>query len=179
MKKLFNRFYEKYHQDIYNFVYYLVKNKNITDDLVQEIYIRIIKSYSSFRGESSEKTWAFSIARHVVYDYFRGEQRKRKYNDGWTDLEEMKNYLSIDERLPDEVVIQNEKVQLMYRLLDECSLNQKQVIILRYIQGYSLKETAEILSLSVSNVKTLQHRGINKLKVLFQKELKKGGMKNA
>ena len=179
MKALFDDFYNKYHRDIYNFVYYMVKNKNLTDNLVQEIYIRIVKSYKNFRGDSSEKTWAFSIARHVVFDHFRGEQRKRKYNDEWSDLEEMKNYIRNDERLPDEVVIQNEEVRLLYRLLDECSFNQKQVIILRYIQGYSLKETADVLNMTISNVKTLQHRGINKLKTLFEMESKKGGMKNA
>ncbi|MFD1608385.1 sigma-70 family RNA polymerase sigma factor [Oceanobacillus luteolus] len=164
MKALFNNFYEKYHHDLYNFVYYMVKNKNLAEDLVQEIYIRIFRSYGSFRGEASEKTWAFSIARNVIYDYFRKEKRKRNYANQTVDWDEMASIVTIDQKLPDELLIEDEDIQLIYRLLDECSLNQKQVIVLRYIQGFTLKETSEMLDMSIGNVKTLQHRGINKLK---------------
>lgn len=176
---LFDRFYEKYHHDIYNFVFYMVKNKTVTEDLVQEIYIRIIHSYHRFRGESSEKTWAFSIARHVVYDYFRREKRKKKFTNKTVGWDEMHNIVPTDEKLPDEIIIQDEEVQLMFRLLDELNLNQKQVIVLRFVNGCSIKETAELLHLTTSNVKTLQHRGIKKLKSLLKARKGEGGMENA
>lgn len=179
MKALFDSFYEKYHQDIYNYVFYMVKNKTITEDLVQDVYIRVLKSYESFRGESSEKTWAFSIARHVVFDYFRKEKRRRQYTNETLDLDEMTDFLTVDESLPDDIVIQNENVQLIYKLLDHCSINQKQVVILRYIQGYSLQETAEILGITVSNVKTLQFRCVRKLRDLMEAEKQKGGVGDA
>ncbi len=115
----------------------MVKNKNLAEDLVQEIYIRIFRSYGSFRGEASEKTWAFSIARNVIYDYFRKEKRKRNYLNQTVDWDEMASIVTIDQKLPDELLIEDEDIQLIYRLLDECSLNQKQVIVLRYIQGFT------------------------------------------
>ncbi len=71
MKSTFDEIYENYHQDIYRFVFYMVKDKQLCDDLVQDIYIKILQSLSTFRGESSQKTWLLSIARHVVIDYFR------------------------------------------------------------------------------------------------------------
>lgn len=174
MKALFNHFYETYHQDIYNYVFYMVKDRTVAEDIVQEVYIRIIKSYDRFRGDSSEKTWAFSIARHAVFDHFRKQKRKKKHTNETVDLSEWTEFIPATEAAPDEVVIQQEDMQLLYRLLDKCSINQKQVVVLRYIQGHSLKETAEILNMTVSNVKTLQHRAIKKLKNLFAKE-KKGG----
>lgn len=171
MKALFNHFYEMYHQDIYNYVFYMVKDRTLTEDIVQEVYIRIIKSYDRFRGDSSEKTWAFSIARHVIFDHFRKQKRKKKHTNETTDLYEIE-FIPGSDAAPEEVVIQQENLQLLYRLLDKCNINQKQVVVLRYIQGHSLKETATILNLTVSNVKTLQHRAIKKLKKLLEEEEK-------
>src|SRR5699024_12089908 len=79
MKNTFDKIYDKYHQDIYRFVFYMVKDKQLCDDLVQDIYIRVLQSLSTFRGESSKKTWLLSIARHVVIDYFRSQKRKRNF----------------------------------------------------------------------------------------------------
>lgn len=175
MKAVFDSFYNKYHQDLYNFVYYMVKNKQLTEDLIQEIYIRVIKSYNNFRGESSEKTWLFSIARHVTYDYFRSQQRKRRYTNESFDWNEMGNYIPSEDSYPDEIAIQNESIHSIYKLLDACTIDQKNVIVLRFIQGFSLEETAKVLDFTVSKVKTTQHRGMNKLRNLLEQENKKGG----
>ncbi|MEH7300281.1 sigma-70 family RNA polymerase sigma factor, partial [Neobacillus drentensis] len=67
----FEELYEKYHQDLFSFLYYLVNSREQAEDLIQEVYIRIFKSYGTFQGKSSEKTWLFSIARHVAIDSFR------------------------------------------------------------------------------------------------------------
>jgi RNA polymerase sigma-70 factor, ECF subfamily len=49
----------------------MVRNKEQAEDLVQEVYIRVINSYNRFEGKSSEKTWLFSIARNVAIDFYR------------------------------------------------------------------------------------------------------------
>lgn len=74
MDESFQRLYEKYHQDIFQFLYYLVKDREQAEDLVHEVYIKVLKSYSSFEGRSSEKTWLFSIARHVAIDFFESKK---------------------------------------------------------------------------------------------------------
>ncbi|WP_405101366.1 RNA polymerase sigma factor SigX [Oceanobacillus sp. FSL H7-0719] len=174
MKSLFDSFYNKYHQDLYNYVIYMVKNKQLAEDLIQEIYIRVIKSYENFRGDSSEKTWLFSIARHVTYDFFRSQKRKRKYTIETFNWEEQGENILADEALPEELMIQNERMQLIYECLDQCTLDQKNIIILRFIQEFTLQETADILGMTVSKVKTTQHRGIKTLRKLLERENKKG-----
>ncbi len=74
MDSVFEELYEKYHQDVFQFLFYMVKNREQAEDLVQEVYIRVIKSYSKFEGKSSEKTWIFSIARNVAIDSFRKQK---------------------------------------------------------------------------------------------------------
>ena len=68
---VFHRLYDSYHQDVFQFLIYLVKNRQTAEDLVQEVYVRVLRAYSSFEGKSSEKTWLFSIAKNIAIDHFR------------------------------------------------------------------------------------------------------------
>ncbi|WP_026570088.1 MULTISPECIES: RNA polymerase sigma factor SigX [Sediminibacillus] len=170
MKAVFQDLYKKYHQDLYQFLIYMTKDKEQAEDLVQEVYIKVLKSYHTFKGESSEKTWLFSIARHVAIDYFRKQSNKRKRILDFFDWGERGEQLEDQSILPEEIAEQNEEVRQIYHCLDKCSLDQKSVIILRYIQSFSLKETAETLGWSISKVKTTQHRAIKALRQLLQQE---------
>lgn len=164
MKATFEEIYESYHQDIYQFVFYMVKDKQLCEDLVQEIYIKVLQSYSSYRGESSRKTWLFSIARHVTIDYFRAQKRKRKRILEHFDWSKKGESIKSDLPLPEDIILKNEEAQHLYHFLDKCTVDQKSVLILRFIQSFSIQETAEILNFSVSKVKTTQHRGIKTLR---------------
>lgn len=174
MKDVFERFYDNYHHDLYRYIFYMVKNKQLTEDLVQEVYIRVLQSYQSFRKESNEKTWLFSIARHVTIDFFRKQNRRRNrildYFDWGTKGESIQDPLPE----PEDIVIKDEALREVYDYLDVCSEDQKNVLILRFIQSFSIKETAEILNMSISKVKTTQHRGIKKIRKLIE-EKQKGG----
>ena len=170
MNAVFEQLYDRYHQDLYQFIFYMVKERETTEDLIQEVYIKVLKSYSSFKGESSEKTWLFSIARHVVYDYFRSLKRKRNrildFFD-WTDK---------GEKIPDrnialeDAAIMKEEVEKVFESLNKCSKDQQSVLILRYLHSFSIQETAEILNFSVSKVKTTQHRGLQLLRKLLEEK---------
>ncbi|HLO12301.1 MAG TPA: sigma-70 family RNA polymerase sigma factor, partial [Pseudoneobacillus sp.] len=74
MDSVFDELYQKYHHDVFQFLFYMVRNKEHAEDLVQEVYIRVFKSYNRFEGKSSEKTWLYSIARNVAIDFFRKQK---------------------------------------------------------------------------------------------------------
>jgi RNA polymerase sigma-70 factor, ECF subfamily len=75
--------------------------------------------------------------------------------------------------LPEEIVFQSEEKRLMYRCLEKCTIDQRSVIILRYIQELSILETAEVLGWKESKVKTTQHRAIKQLRTLMDEILLK------
>ncbi|WP_077326750.1 RNA polymerase sigma factor SigX [Virgibacillus siamensis] len=175
MKAVFERLYNEYHHDLYQFIFYMVKDKEVCEDLVQEVYIKVLKSYSTFKGNSNEKTWLFSIARHVTMDFFRKRKRKRGRIAEYFDWGSNGEFIQDKNMLPDEIAERNEEIKRVYYHLDKCSQDQKSVLILRYIQSFSIEETAEILSFSVSKVKTVQHRGIKRLKKWMSEENQKGG----
>ena len=174
MDAVFEELYEKYHQDVFNFLFYMVKNREQAEDLVQEVYIKVLKSYDRFEGKSSEKTWIFSIARHVAIDFFRKQKSWRnriieKFDWGLRQVHDTTP-------LPEEIAIQNEEVKLMYRCLDKCTVDQRLVLVLRFIQSLSVLETAETLGWTESKVKTTQHRALKVLKKQMEEEAAKGGL---
>jgi RNA polymerase sigma-70 factor, ECF subfamily len=159
---VFNELYEKYHQDVFQFLFYMVRNREQAEDLMQEVYIRVLKSYQHFEGKSSEKTWLFSIARNVAIDSFRkqkGWKQRIIEKFDWTQQQVKDEY-----PIPEEIALQREEIQLMYKGLESCTVDQKMVIIMRYIQELSITETAEALGWTESKVKTTQHRALKVLK---------------
>lgn len=164
MKVTFDEIYDNYHQDLYRFIFYMVKDKQVTEDLVQEVYIKILKSQSSFKGDSSQKTWLFSIARYTTIDYFRSKKRMKERILEFFDWGEKGELLKDNQPLPEELLIEDEQMQLVYQYLDKCSADQRSVLILRFIQSFSIRETADILNFSESKVKTVQHRGLRVIK---------------
>ncbi|MEK5324893.1 RNA polymerase sigma factor SigX [Aeribacillus sp. FSL M8-0254] len=170
MDESFQRLYEKYHQDIFQFLYYLVKDREQAEDLVHEVYIKVLKSYSSFEGRSSEKTWLFSIARHVAIDFFRKQKTLRQRIMEKFDLDQAQ--IADQEPLPEEIALQREEIQMLYKAMNDCNVNQRTVLILRFIKELSVAETAEVLGWTESKVKTTQHRALKVLKNYIDKAMK-------
>ncbi|MRX71042.1 RNA polymerase sigma factor SigX [Bacillus lacus] len=162
MEKTFHRLYETYHYDIFQYLYYMVKNREQAEDLTQEVYIRVLRAYDKFEGRSSEKTWILSIARHVAIDWFRKQKTVKQRILEKFDWE--KEQIRDAGPLPDEITMQGEQVAAIYKALDSCTVDQKSVVILRYIQGLSISESAEALSWTESKVKTTQHRALKAIK---------------
>ncbi|GAJ58399.1 RNA polymerase sigma factor SigX [Geobacillus thermoleovorans B23] len=172
MDPVFEQLYEKYHHDLFNFLFYMVRNREQAEDLVQEVYVRVLRSYKRFKGQCSEKTWLLSIARHVAIDFFRKQKRRRQWAGSAEWSEEQ---IGADEPIPEEMAIQKEEIQLMYRGLARCTVDQRLVLVLRFIQSLSIAETAEALGWTESKVKTTQHRALKALKQYMEEEAKQEG----
>ncbi|WP_096202024.1 RNA polymerase sigma factor SigX [Bacillus sp. FJAT-45350] len=177
MEDAFERLFETYHQSLFQFIFYMVRHRETAEELVQEVYIKVLQSFENFEGKSSEKTWIYSVARHVTIDYIRKQNRKKRK---WFGLVGSIDEIDIrdDAPLPEEIVTKRDEIRQIYKGLQKCTVDQQQVIVLRYIEALSIYETAEILGWSESKVKTTQHRAIKSLKDILQQprlpEVKEG-----
>ena len=171
-EQLFHRLYDQFHQDVFQFLMYLVKDREVAEDLSQEVYIRAIRSYDTFQRNSSEKTWLFAIAKNISVDYFRKQKVKSKHTLDYFDWNQ--DQLLTKEKSPEQQAIVNEERGLVLQALDKCTEDQKLVVILRYIQQLSVNETAQVLNWTEAKVKTTQHRAIQKLKDVLNKMERKG-----
>ncbi|QUW22085.1 RNA polymerase sigma factor SigX [Sporosarcina sp. Marseille-Q4063] len=159
---VFNRLYEQYHNDVFRFLIYLIRDRDQAEDLMHEVYVRVLRAYSGFEGKSSEKTWLFSIAKNVAIDHYRKNSVRRKHSFDKFDWE--KSELVSTEILPDNLVVLNEEMKELLNVLDTCTGDQKMVIHMRFIHDLSIADTAEILGWSEGKVKTTQHRAISALR---------------
>ena len=168
-ESIFHRLYDEYHQDIFQFLIYLVKNRTVAEDLSHEVYIRVLKAYDHFQGRSTEKTWLFSIAKNVAIDHFRRMKVRERHAFNAFDWEEEQLVSPI--KSPEQFVELSEDMNRLLAVLESCKGDQKMVIVMRYFQELSIAETAEILGWTEGKVKTTQHRAIKALrKKLSEKE---------
>ncbi|MHA6259608.1 RNA polymerase sigma factor SigX [Sporosarcina sp. CAU 1771] len=174
---VFHRLYEQYHQDVFKFLIYLTRNRDHAEDLSHEVYVRVLKAYAGFEGKSSEKTWLFSIAKNVAIDHFRKNAVRRKHLFDKFDWE--KSELVSTGILPEEMLLMSEEMQALLKELDQCTGDQKMVIVMRYFQDLSIAETAEVLGWTEGKVKTTQHRAIKSLQKKMNVLPEEGGKLNA
>ena len=169
---VFHHLYDHYHQDVFQFLIYLVKNRQTAEDLVQEVYVRVLKAYSKFEGKSSEKTWLFSIAKNVAIDHFRKYAVRKKRAFDSFDWETMQ--LTSPDMLPEDMIVLNDEMRELLIALDTCTGDQKLVVVMRYFQELSIAETAQVLDWSEGKVKTTQHRAIKALRERLTVKEKEG-----
>lgn len=166
MNSVFDEIYTKYHHDVFQFLFYMVNHKETAEDLVQEVYIRVLKSYHRFEGKSTEKTWLFSIARNVAIDHFRKQKNWKERTMDKFDWS--KQQIKADGFLPEEIALHSEEVKGVYSALQYCTVDQRMVIVFRYIQELSISETAKALGWTESKVKTTQHRALKALRTFLE-----------
>ncbi|WP_274309652.1 RNA polymerase sigma factor SigX [Solibacillus daqui] len=172
-QSIFHRLYDMYHHDVFNFLYYIVKNRTAAEDLSHEVYIRVLNAYDRFEGKSSEKTWLFSIAKNVAIDYFRKKQVRDKH--AFTAFDWETEQLVSHSPSPEQFVELSDQLRQLLEALEQCTGDQKMVIIMRFMQELSIQETAEILGWTQGKVKTTQHRALKNLRLILEQQDGKGG----
>ena len=141
----FDNIYEEYFDRIYYKVLSVVKNDDDAEDICQETFISVYKNLSKFREESNIYTWIYRIAINKTYDFFKKRKLEFEINDEVLSLPEDINF--------DTKVILEEKLKLI-------SEKEKEIVILKDIYGYKLKEIAEIKNMNLSTVKSVYYKAL-------------------
>ncbi|MCX7745775.1 MAG: RNA polymerase sigma factor [Clostridia bacterium] len=138
-----------YRNRIFNFLLKMTLSKEDSEDLTQEVFIRVYNNLYQYNNKWCFSTWIYKIAVNV----FKTEYIKRK-NRNLAKVEEMLNesqaYLYRD---PEALLENRENKMEIIKMLDSLRVDQKAALILKYVQGFSYKEIGEILKMSPDNVK--------------------------
>jgi RNA polymerase sigma-70 factor, ECF subfamily len=167
------KIYSEYHQDVYKFLICFIGNKSDAEDLTQEVFIRVIKSASTYNGSCTFTTWIFSIAKHTAIDHIR---RKRFYSIVKDSF--FRNIPSINSD-PQHLLIHEENKNRIHQAILQLKPSYRTVIILRSINEFTVAETADILNCSASKVKVTYHRALKKLKADIELSDMKEVLENA
>lgn len=139
--------YRDHYNDVYKFLVAFTNTRNESEDLTQEVFIRLFKSLPKFKGESQLKTWIFSIARNVAIDHSKKCRRQQLVSDI------VLKFMPSQEKTTEELIEAKEEIDTVYVSLRKLKYEYRMVIILRGIQEFSVKETAQIMNWTESKVK--------------------------
>jgi RNA polymerase sigma-70 factor (ECF subfamily) len=153
--------YQAFHSAIYRYIYHHIGNAQTAEDLTADVFRRFLLALRKGRGPNRQlKAWLYRVAHNLVVD----ELRRRKHRDHQA-LDTMLDDTLRDEsfsleRLVGDAINAQYVRQALFSLTDA----QREVIVLKFLEGMSNAEVAEITGKSVGAVKALQHRALDALR---------------
>ena len=155
--------FERYKKPLYGFFYGLNRDGELCEDLVQNVFFRILKYRYLFRGEGEFKTWMFHIARNVNNDHFRKNKLNAKDS-----IESWQDRLGSDENRSTEIQ-QDEEMQILSMAMDRLPEDKREILLLSKFQEKKYKEIGEIIGCTEGAVKVKVFRALQELKEVYKK----------
>ncbi len=157
--------YHKHYEQVRKFIFVLVRDEWVADDLIQETFIKVQKNLNQLREESKLSSWIFRIAYNLCQDHFRKMSQALKSDRVLNDKKEILAEPPFQKEFDQHQM--GACVQDKIRQLPE---SHQTVLALFDLMGCSHQEIAEILDISVENVKVRLHRARRKLKKILKEE---------
>ncbi len=158
-KPSFETFYRQNIDRIFRYVFFRVgQNRDVAEDLVSEVFMKALKNFDKYDPKISQSAWIYRITQNHLANYFRDKKPA-------ADIEDVKFFL-IGERGEEEMVKQ-EEARIVEQGLDHLSREERMIVTMKYIEGYSYKEMAEILDRTADALKVASHRAVKKLRTLI------------
>lgn len=158
----FGQLYDNYVSTIYRYIYYRVGGHALAEDLTSETFLRALRSLTSFRWQGRDfGAWLVTIARNLVADHFKSGRFRLEVATG-----EILDYDSAADGPEDDVLAMLTNEALV-TALKKLGTDQQECLVLRFLNGLSVTETARVLGKSDGAIKQLQLRAIRNLAKLL------------
>jgi RNA polymerase sigma-70 factor (ECF subfamily) len=152
--------FERHHVRLYNFLLRLTGNQSVSEDLVQEVFCRILKYRATYRGTSKFPLWMYQIARNTHIDYLRKRKEELPLDEQWDEAPSR-------DLSPSESVEQAYDIALVQEALSRLPLKKREILILSRFQNLKYREIAELLDCHIGTVKAHVHRAIKDLRKIY------------
>lgn len=144
----FDQIYDEYFDRVYYKILSSVKNSEDAEDLAQEVFISVYKNLHKFRADSKVYTWIYRIAINKTYDFFRKKKINLELNEEILNIEE-----SVD--LNGSMIVEENLKKLDKR--------EQEVVILKDVYGYKLREIAQLKGRNISTIKSIYYKALKNL----------------
>lgn len=144
----FEKIIKAYDKSLYGYIYSLVREKYLAEDLLQETFIKIYKHLDQYDPSKSFSAWIISIARNTVYDY-----SKKKRIPTLNLLDEKDHPIEALSNNPSQLLEAKEKIEVLDKLLNNLPEKYRDIIILKYFDELKYNEIAEVLDIEITKVK--------------------------
>ncbi|MBI2895716.1 MAG: RNA polymerase sigma factor [Deltaproteobacteria bacterium] len=167
----FGELLARHRRPVYNFILRYLGDKNQAEDLLQEVFLRIVQGAGDFKGESKFTTWLYTIARNLCIDTARKMVFRRHASlDGPTSSSEDGDGPSLMERIPnqsaavDREAIGRELRPHLAQAVEALVHEQREVFVMREYMSLPFKEIADIVGVPENTVKSRMRYALEKLR---------------
>ena len=158
----FGLLYDHYQSSVYRFLFYRTRSSTLAEDLTSETFFRALRNMQNFRWQGKDfGAWLMTIARNLATDHFKA---------GRTRLEMATEDMGVHDDAtegPEHAVLASLTNEVLLKSLTELPTEQRDCLVMRFLQGMSIAETAAVLGRSEGAVKQLQLRGVRNLAKLM------------
>ena len=155
----FSQLVDIYASRCYGYFYRLTGNRQVSDDLLSTLFVKLLEKINSFKGGCFE-SWLFKVAANIFYDYLRDKQRQRKL------LDARKAQLESETTQPKQS--DNDSIDKLQTQLGKLDADTRELIILRFYSQASFREIAKIRAEPIGTMLSKVHRGLKKLRELME-----------
>ncbi len=163
----FGLLYDHYQGSVYRFLFYRTRSSTLAEDLTSETFFRALRNMQNFRWQGKDfGAWLMTIARNLATDHFKAGRTRLEMT-----TEDMGQHDDATEG-PETAVLASLTNEILLEALTRLPNEQRDCLVMRFLQGMSIAETAAVLGRSDGAVKQLQLRGVRNLAKLMPEEIR-------
>jgi RNA polymerase sigma-70 factor (ECF subfamily) len=164
----FNYLAEKYHRPIIHFLFRMVRNQAIAEELAQEVFLRVYRSRQSYRAEARFTTWLYRIATNLAVNHARDTKRERAVRSVYLDAPDEQTGttpdVADDEPSVEQHLLREERMKAIRTHIMALPERQRIAVLMHKYQGMDYRQIGEVLKLSESATKSLLFRAYQTLR---------------
>ena len=153
--------FDRYKRALYSYFVRMTADKELSKDLTQNVFERVLRYGQSFKGGANVKSWLFQIARNVRSDHYRTQK---------IELDEQVELGKLEAINASEKIDYSDKMDQVERAIQQLKPTYREVLLMAWFEKMNYDDIAEALGISKGNVKVRMHRAVSNLKNLIQKK---------
>jgi len=154
--------FERYHGMLFDFFCRMLGNRTAADDLVQDVFFRILKYRKTYRDDSHFTTWMFHIARNARFDHFKKHRAEVLFPEEGFDIPGRGPF-------PSQQFEKEQETVMLKRAMQKLPDEKRELLILARYQELKYEQIADLLGVDVGTVKVRVHRAVKELREIFLK----------
>ncbi|MBE2201948.1 MAG: RNA polymerase sigma factor [Anaerolinea sp.] len=158
-QEAFGDLYERYLDDIYRYVYYRVSNHQDAEDLTEQVFLKAWEGMHGYRSQVPFRAWIYRIAHNAIIDHYRTRKGSLPLTEHTTLIDKNPD--------PEKQLMAKDKAEQLACTINRLSPLHQHVLILRFINGFSMTEVAQILDRNVGAIRVLQHRALKAMQAFL------------
>ena len=163
----FGQIYDRYADVVYRYVFYRVGDRGLAEDLTSETFLRALRRIGSFTYQGRDiGAWLVTIARNLILDHVKSARSRLESTTDEIGLVGDHATSTVRPPTPEALVLDSLTSAALMEAVDALNLEQRECVLLRFVQGFSVAETASIMGKNDGAIKALQHRAVRKLATL-------------